>query len=151
MTSDDSTSPLATEDWLKHIELLDRMASEHFKIIFSGRNKMVKCDHGFYFFLALCPSDTAVQAKAGYEGVGVSRTASADGAHVARGPIQPDTLNIAASGREVVGPTNKTSVDQAHVVAASGTYRSTPTKRISQRTVTDTYSNTDSAAHGHHQ
>ena len=29
MTSDNSTAQYATEDWLKYIELLDHMASEH--------------------------------------------------------------------------------------------------------------------------
>ena len=101
---------------------------------------MIKRDLGFHFFIELCPADTvivdnAVQAEAGYEGAGVSRFTSADGAHTARGPIQPDTRSTAAS--EAVGPTNKTSVDQAHVVAASGTYHSTPTSRMIQHTVTD--------------
>ena len=95
---------------------------------------------GFHLFLDLCPSDTAntvivdkvVQDDAGYEGVGVGRSAIADGAHMARGLIQPDTCNTVANGREAVGITKKTSVDQAHVVSASGTYHSTPTMRISQ-------------------
>ena len=115
---------------------------------------MVERELGFHFFLDLCPSDTAdtsIVNGSGYEGVGAGRIASADGAHATGGLIQPGTRNTTANGRKAVGLTNKIPVDQAHVVAASGTYHSAPTKRISQRTVTYTYSNPHSAAHEHPQ
>ena len=56
--------------------------------------------------LDLYPSDTAdavIVDEVGYEGVGVSRIAIADGAHVARGLIQPDTHNTATNGRKQEG------------------------------------------------
>ena len=66
---------------------------------------MLKRELDFHIFLNLCPSDTVivdevVQADAGYEGVGVSKIASADSAHAARGLIQPDTNNTATNGRK---------------------------------------------------
>ena len=89
-----------------------------------------------------------VQPEAGYEGVGVGRIAGAGGpgAHAARGLIQPDTHNAAADSSQAVGLTNETPAGHAHVVAASGTYHSTPTWHLSQRTVTDTYSRIPTAS-----
>ena len=69
---------------------------------------MVERDLGFHLFLELCSSDAAdtvmvdgvAQDRADHEGAGVGMIASADGAHAARGLIQPDTRNTAADRRE---------------------------------------------------